>query len=155
MHERGTPSMLSAVTACQAMQGAPGIGVADSPVWQQIWAQFDADGDGELSYDQLLQLLHRQLPQLERSEMRQLLGYLHEIDIDGTDESIPLDIGICFTIADSNILLISSTRPSSPELHGCYTCKPIRLNLLQESMLPHLNAYDLMKGQHEVAFMVW
>ncbi|KAK9841716.1 hypothetical protein WJX74_010733 [Apatococcus lobatus] len=51
--------------------------------FRKIWAQFDTDGDGELSYDQLLQLLHRQLPQLERSEMRQLLGYLHEIDIDG------------------------------------------------------------------------
>ncbi|KAK9843875.1 hypothetical protein WJX84_005432 [Apatococcus fuscideae] len=51
--------------------------------FRKIWAQFDTDGDGELSYYQLLQLLHRQLPQLERSEMRQLLGYLHEIDIDG------------------------------------------------------------------------
>ncbi len=49
----------------------------------QIWAQFDTKGDGELAYEQVLQLLQRQLPQLERAEMKQLLSYLHQIDTDG------------------------------------------------------------------------
>ena len=84
----------------------------------QIWAQFDRTGEGELTYDQVLQLLHRQLPQLERSEMRQLLSYLHQIDTDG-DSFLPHSLPI--SCNDWCLIMCIYTQIHKPELplHVC------------------------------------
>ncbi|KAK9824277.1 hypothetical protein WJX72_009110 [[Myrmecia] bisecta] len=51
--------------------------------FRKVFMEFDKSGSGELAYEEIVMLIRRQLPQLNHAELRALVNYLHEIDVDG------------------------------------------------------------------------